>query len=206
MSAREFNFDGLVGPTHNYSGLSYGNVASTLHGSSVSSPRAAALQGLEKMRTVAEMGIGQAVLPPVHRPRLEFLRQSGFQGTAAEIIAQAFREEPVLLAAAYSASSMWTANAATVSPSADCSDGRLHLSPANLSSTLHRSLEPPSTTTILRSIFNSKEHFVVHDPLLATTALADEGAANHTRLAPEHDGIGIETFVYGRAVMQKGTT
>ncbi|MEM7455159.1 MAG: N-succinylarginine dihydrolase, partial [Planctomycetota bacterium] len=46
----------------------------------------------------------------------------------------------------------------------------------------------------------------VHDPLLATTALADEGAANHTRLAPEHDGIGIETFVYGRAVMQKGTT
>ena len=26
--AYEVNFDGLVGPTHNYAGLSYGNVAS----------------------------------------------------------------------------------------------------------------------------------------------------------------------------------
>jgi succinylarginine dihydrolase len=28
MKSCEVNFDGLVGPTHNYGGLSYGNVAS----------------------------------------------------------------------------------------------------------------------------------------------------------------------------------
>ena len=50
MKANLINFDSIVGPTHNYSGLSLGNLASTTHGKMVSSPKKAALQGLEKMK------------------------------------------------------------------------------------------------------------------------------------------------------------
>ena len=77
---REYNFDGLVGPTHNYGGLSLGNLASATHGGSASNPREAALQGLEKMRAVAALGVGQAVLPPQPRPSLRTLRRLGFIG------------------------------------------------------------------------------------------------------------------------------
>ncbi len=197
MSAREFNFDGLIGPTHNYAGLSFGNVASASHQNTASNPRAAALQGLEKMKFVADLGIGQCVLPPLRRPRLEFLRGLGFSGSDQQIVDKAYRQCPALLASCFSASSMWTANAATVSPSSDCQDGRLHLTPANLSSTLHRSIEPPSTTRNLRAIFSDHEQFVVHDPLPSQSGLSDEGAANHTRLAPAHDQEGVEVFVFG---------
>ncbi|BBI72875.2 hypothetical protein HAALTHF_24950n [Vreelandella aquamarina] len=38
-SIREVNFDGLVGLTHNYSGLAHGNVASMSHGGLVSNPK-----------------------------------------------------------------------------------------------------------------------------------------------------------------------
>ena len=197
MPTREYNFDGLIGPTHNYAGLSFGNVASAAHQNQASSPRAAALQGLEKMKFVASLGIGQCVLPPLRRPRFEFLRELGFSGTDNELIDKAFKHSPVLLASCFSASSMWTANAATVSPSVDCADGRLHLTPANLSSTLHRSIEHPSTTRNLRAIFNDEKHFVVHEPLASQPGMSDEGAANHTRLTPEHGESGLELFAYG---------
>ena len=52
-TAREFNFDGLVGPSHNYAGLSFGNVASFSNVKSASNPKQAALQGLAKMRALA---------------------------------------------------------------------------------------------------------------------------------------------------------
>ena len=195
---REFNFDGIVGPTHNYSGLSYGNVASTKHGSQTSSPRAAALQGLAKMKFVRDLGIGQCVLPPLLRPNLNFLRELGFGGSDAQVIESAFKQDPVLVSASYSASSMWTANAAMVSPAADCENGLLNLTPANLVSNLHRSIEPYSTQKVLKAIFNDGQHFAVHDPVRPTMALADEGAANHTRLAPSHGQPGIEVFVYGQ--------
>ena len=197
MSTGEFNFDGLIGPTHNYAGLSFGNVASKSHQNKTSNPRAAALQGLEKMKFVAELGIGQCVLPPLRRPRLEFLRELGFTGTDPQIVDSAYKQSPALLASCFSASNMWTANAATVSPSADCQDGRLHLTPANLSSTLHRSIEHPSTTRNLRAIFADPEHFMVHDPLPSQPGMSDEGAANHTRLAPAHGQAGIEMFTFG---------
>jgi succinylarginine dihydrolase len=197
LTTREFNFDGLIGPTHNYAGLSYGNVASASHQFQPSSPRAAALQGLQKMKFLADLGIGQCVLPPLRRPRFEFLRQLGFTGTDQQLIDKAYRHNPVLVATCYSASSMWTANAATVSPSSDCDDGKLHITPANLASTLHRSIEDSSTTRNLRAIFCDPEHFVVHPPLPSQPSLADEGAANHTRLCAEHEGPGIELFVYG---------
>ncbi|EGF31557.1 Succinylarginine dihydrolase, partial [Oxalobacteraceae bacterium IMCC9480] len=60
LPAREFNFDGLVGPSHNYAGLSFGNVASFNNVKSVSSPKQAALQGLAKMRALAARGFAQA--------------------------------------------------------------------------------------------------------------------------------------------------
>ncbi|MBC7574759.1 MAG: N-succinylarginine dihydrolase, partial [Herminiimonas sp.] len=56
QETREFNFDGLVGPTHNYAGLSFGNVASSNNVRRVANPREAALQGLEKMRELAARG------------------------------------------------------------------------------------------------------------------------------------------------------
>ncbi len=202
MTTREFNFDGIVGPTHNYSGLSYGNVASTLQKNAPSNPRAAALQGLEKMRRVSTLGIGQAVLPPLRRPCLTFLRRVGMEGNDRQIIERAAATDPVLLAAAFSASNMWTANVATVSPSADCDDGRLHLTVANLTSNLHRSLESASTFRIMQFVFADERHFVVHPPLPAAQAFSDEGAANHTRLANRIDGPGLECFVYGRSAMR----
>ncbi|TFW33784.1 N-succinylarginine dihydrolase [Massilia horti] len=197
-SAREFNFDGLVGPSHNYAGLSFGNVASFNNVRSVSNPRQAALQGLAKMRALASRGFAQAVLPPQARPDLRLLRRIGFSGTDADVLARAWRDAPVILACAWSASPMWTANAATVSPSADTFDRRVHFTPANLNNKLHRSQEHVQAGRSLRALFADQQHFVVHDALPATPAFGDEGAANHTRLALAHGAAGVEFFVYGR--------
>lgn len=198
MTAREFNFDGLVGPSHNYAGLSFGNVASFSNVKSASNPKQAALQGLAKMRELSRRGFAQALLPPQDRPNLRMLRRIGFSGTDAQVLEKAYRESPVILACAYSASSMWTANAATVSPSADTHDKRVHFTPANLNNKLHRSDEHAQTERTLRAIFADDKHFSVHQALPATPAFGDEGAANHTRLCAQHGSRGVEFFVYGR--------
>jgi succinylarginine dihydrolase len=190
---REYNFDGIVGPTHNYAGLSPGNLASTQNRNAVSNPRAAALEGIAKMRTLQRLAVPQAVLPPHERPHVPTLRKLGFSGTDAQVIERANRENPALLAACSSASAMWAANAATVSPSADTHDGRVHFTPANLCGLLHRSIEAPTTARVLRAIFSDEQYFAHHDPLPATATLGDEGAANHMRFAN-----GLEVFVYGR--------
>lgn len=197
MAGHEINFDGIVGPTHNYAGLSFGNVASMSHKRSVSSPKQAALQGLAKMKFLHDLGVRQAVLPPQERPHLPTLRRLGFTGTDTDVLAKVRRDEPTLLAAVSSASSMWAANAATVSPSRDTSDGRVHFTPANLISNLHRSIEPATTARILRAIFADETRFAHHDPLPATAAFADEGAANHTRLISRETDAAIEFFTYG---------
>lgn len=198
-AAIEVNFDGLVGPTHNYAGLAPGNTASMLHGGLRSSPRQAALQALAKMEVLMDLGILQAVLPPQERPDMQLLRRVGFTGSDAKVLADAARQAPRLLAAASSASSMWAANAATVSPSPDTADRRLHITPANLLHNLHRSIEPSTTTLALRAIFADTTRFAVHDSLPATPALSDEGAANHTRLCVDHGSPSVELFVYGHA-------
>ncbi|MDC8759439.1 N-succinylarginine dihydrolase [Janthinobacterium fluminis] len=199
QSAREFNFDGLVGPSHNYAGLSFGNVASFSNVKSASNPKQAALQGLAKMRALAARGFAQALLPPQDRPNFRLLRSLGFGGSDADVLARAYKEAPVVLACAYSASAMWTANAATVSPSADSVDGRVHFTPANLNNKLHRSFEHAQSARTLRALFGNERHFVVHDALPATPAFGDEGAANHTRLGAGHGAAAVEMFVYGRA-------
>ena len=196
---REVNFDGLVGPTHNYAGLSHGNIASMGNRAAVSNPREAALEGISKMRLLAGLGVFQAVLPPHERPDVGTLRRLGFSGTDAEVVERAARETPHLLAAASSASAMWAANAATFAPSVDTTDGRAHITVANLVSKLHRSLEAGATTRVLRAIFNDESHFAVHEPLPPHPDLGDEGAANHTRLCRRHGASGIHVFVFGRS-------
>lgn len=199
QNTREFNFDGLVGPSHNYAGLSFGNVASSSNIKSASNPKEAALQGLAKMHALSQRGFAQALLPPQGRPNFRLLRQLGFTGTDVQVIDKAARTAPVILASAYSASPMWTANAATVSPSADTADGRAHFTVANLNNKLHRSFEHTQTERALRAIFHDEKHFAVHQALPATPAFGDEGAANHTRLCSAHGAAGVELFVYGRS-------
>ncbi|MGD0464574.1 MAG: N-succinylarginine dihydrolase [Tepidisphaeraceae bacterium] len=196
MSASEINFDGIPGPTHNYAGLSIGNLASQAHTNAPSNPRQAALQGLAKMKFLADLGLRQAVLPPHERPDILCLRRLGFGGSDAQILEAASRH-PMILASCGSASAMWAANAATVSPSADTADHRVHLTPANLPTQFHRSLEAPTTAAILKAIFRDESAFVHHEALPASSQFADEGAANHTRLCPSHDQAGLEIFIFG---------
>ncbi|MBC8637493.1 N-succinylarginine dihydrolase [Caballeronia sp. EK] len=202
--AYEANFDGLVGPTHNYAGLSFGNVASRSNEKSVANPKAAAKQGLRKMKRLADLGFQQGVLPPLERPSIRLLRDVGFSGDDASVIARAAREAPELLAAASSASAMWTANAATVSPSADTEDGRVHFTPANLAAKLHRAIEHGETRRSLGAIFADEARFRIHHALPGTPALGDEGAANHTRFAREYGDKGVEFFVYGKSEYGQG--
>ena len=204
MDWAELNFDGLVGPTHNYSGLSYGNLASLTHQAASSNPRAAALQGLEKMKTLMEAGFVQGVLPPQERPDLTLLRSLGLGGadeSDERVLRRAAEEAPAILAASASASAMWTANAATVTPSPDSQDGRCHFTPANLSSKLHRAIEAEQTRRTLSSIFKDPDRFVVHGALPGGDAMADEGAANHTRFCRTYGEPGLHFFVYGRRAL-----
>ncbi|HBM04109.1 succinylarginine dihydrolase [Erythrobacter sp. HI0019] len=183
---REINFDGIVGPSHNYAGLSLGNIASASHKGSASYPRAAALQGVAKMRANMERGLAQGVLLPLPRPNFALLDDLAVDGTS----------DRALLAAAWSASSMWTANAATVSPAPDTADGRCHLTPANLVTMLHRGQEWRDTQAQLKLAFGDTRHFAVHDAV--PPSFGDEGAANHMRLCESHGQPGVEVFVYGR--------
>jgi succinylarginine dihydrolase len=197
MPTIETNFDAIPGPTHNYAGLSVGNLASLAHTNQPSNPKQAALEGLAKMKFVADLGVSQAVLPPHERPDVWTLKRLGFSGSDAQVL-DAARKYPALLAACGSASAMWAANAATVSPSADTGDGRVHFTPANLITQFHRSLEPATTAAVLKAMFADESAFAHHDPLPASPHFADEGAANHTRLCPAHGQRGLEIFAFGR--------
>ncbi|WP_433947223.1 N-succinylarginine dihydrolase [Brevundimonas diminuta] len=197
-SAVEANADGLIGPTHSYAGLSPGNLASSLNKGEASNPRAAVLQGLDKMKTLADLGLPQFVLPPHERPNIPFLRDLGFSGSDAQVLERAWKDAPSFAAAACSASPMWAANAATVTPSADARDGRVHFTPANLITNLHRSLEHDQTKRALDALFPDASRFAVHDALPSVAHLADEGAANHVRLCRDHGEAGVNLMVWGR--------
>jgi succinylarginine dihydrolase len=200
----EINFDGLVGPTHNYAALAVGNLASAAHGMSVSNPKEAALQGLAKMKFMMDLGLKQGVLPPHERPFVPALRRLGFGGSDSEIVEKAQRDAPLKLRACSSAAAMWAANAASVSPSSDTADGKVHFTAANLAAQLHRSIEADFTSRILRTFFPDPKYFAHHEPLYCNMQLSDEGAANQMRLASEHGENGIEIFVYGRKALAPG--
>jgi succinylarginine dihydrolase len=200
--AFEANFDGLVGPTHNYAGLSYGNIASMSHKANVSNPREAALQGLKKAKALADLGFKQGLLAPQERPDIQFLKKVGFAGSTEEILSAAQKKSPELLAAACSASSMWTANAATISPSVDSQDGKVHFTAANLNQKIHRAIEHVTTTRTLQAIFQDPKYFAHHEALPLSDTLGDEGAANHTRFCDEYGDGGLQFFVYGRIALE----
>ena len=202
MTAVEANADGLIGPTHSYAGLSPGNLASSLNKGEASNPRAAVLQGLDKMKTLADLRLPQFVLPPHERPNIAFLRTLGFTGSDAQVLERAWKDAPSFAAAACSASPMWAANAATVTPSADAADGRIHFTPANLVTNLHRSLEYRQTRRALDALFPDPARFAVHDALPSVAHLADEGAANHVRLCAEHGAPGVNLLVWGREAFE----
>lgn len=201
MNVYELNMDGLVGQTHHYAGLSAGNIASTNNALSISNPQAAARQGLEKMRKLYNMGLKQGLLPPHQRPNLNLLYQLGFKGTPSEQINKAHKIAPELLSACYSASSMWTANAATVSASTDTEDGKVHFTTANLISNLHRHQEADFSQRLLQFIFSNSNYFNHHPILPKSTSTGDEGAANHNRLCQSHAHTGINLFVYGKKAL-----
>ena len=193
----EANFDGLIGPTHNYAGLALGNLAAAENAGAVSNPRAAALQGLRKMRALKDLGLVQGFLPPLDRPHLKTLRALGFEGDDVRLLADAAARAPELLANVYSASSMWAANAATVAPSMDTADGKVRFVPANLAGNFHRSIESETTARLLAHIFPDTDYFTRRPPLPGGVHFGDEGAANHGRLAPAHGAPGAHLFVYG---------
>jgi succinylarginine dihydrolase len=205
--AIEANFDGLVGPTHNYAGLSFGNVASTSNATAISNPKSAALQGLTKMKALHDMGFVQGVLPPHERPHIKTLHDAfGFTGTDAEILNAAWKANPNYVLACSSASPMWTANAGTVSPSGDTSDGKVHFTPANLCAMFHRAIEHEVTGRALAATFPDANHFAHHPALPGVTHLGDEGAANHTRFCGDYGERGVEFFVFGRYAFEAGRT
>jgi succinylarginine dihydrolase len=180
----EINFDGIVGPTHNYAGLSLGNLAATNNAGAVSRPRAAALQGIAKMRANLALELTQGILLPHRRPDAAWLAALGTDPMSAG----------ALWPLAASASAMWAANAATVSPAPDCADGRCHLTVANLVTMPHRSHEWSQTLAQLQLAF-ANDAFAVHGPV--PPPFGDEGAANHMRLCDGHGAAGVEVFVYG---------
>lgn len=188
MALVEINFDGIIGPSHNYAGLSPGNIASANNAGAVSQPRAAALQGIEKMRANLRLGLAQGLFMPLDRPNKAWLAGLATDMTTAD---------PHIRAAAFSASAMWAANAATVSPAPDTTDGRCHLSAANLLTMAHRSHEWTGTLAQLKLAFADERHFTVHGPV--PPPFGDEGAANFMRLCPSHGEAGLEIFVYGKS-------
>ncbi|MBS1203865.1 MAG: succinylarginine dihydrolase [Proteobacteria bacterium] len=203
MKAREVSFDGLVGLTHHYAGLSFGNEASTRHRFQVSNPKLAAKQGLLKMKALADAGFPQAVIPPHERPNVPVLRQLGFSGSDEQVVEKAAAQAPQFLSSVSSASAMWVANAATVCPSADSVDSKVHLTVANLNNKFHRAIEAPTTEALLRAIFRDEKTFSVHSALPQVAMLGDEGAANHNRFSGDYGDPGVQLFVYGR---EEGST
>ena len=196
----EINFDGLIGPTHNYAGLSQGNLASQKHLNQTSNPQAAALQGLDKMRLIMEQGIPQGFFLPHERPNLNILRALGFEGADDEVINRVAKQNPALLKNIYSASAMWTANAATFSPSIDSYDQNIHITPANLNTMFHRSIEHQFTKVQLELIFGGAAK--IHNPIKNISGYGDEGAANHLRVSAQHLKPGFQIFVYGSSAFE----
>ncbi len=203
---KELSLDGLVGPTHTFSGLSQDNMASQKYQKKPSNPKKAALQGLDKMYLLHKLGVPQAVLPPHERPHLPTLRALGFSGSDALTLKSAAEQMPKILAAVGSASSMWAANCGTLSPSCDALDGKVQITPANLATTFHRSIEPPVTARILKAIFTNKDFFTHHPPLPQSLYFSDEGEANHTRFCEEFGKEGVHLFVFGRYAASKTFT
>ena len=200
----EINIDGMIGPTHHFGGLGVGNIASQASQYRTSNPRAAALEGLAKMQLLVRLGVTQFFLPPLSRPNWTWLEPLGYTGHRGDSLKRCFDRTPELLSAAYSSSFMWTANAATVAPSCDASDFKLHIVPANLCCNLHRGQEAIDRRNQLRELFSGDSDVMVHEPIPSVFPLRDEGAANHIRLCAPDRIHAIHLFVFGPSIECSG--
>ena len=197
MKSHPLYIDGLVGPTHYYGGLSFGNRASMSSRSRISSPKQAALQGLLKMKMIMDMGGKQAILPPHARPDLQFLHECGYKGHKKKVLNDVIKSSPSLLLSAFSSSFMWVANIGVLSPSFSTGDGKVHITPANLGATVHRHIEPQFSAKLLKMLFKEGHKFVHHDPVVK--CFSDEGAANRVMLSGNDNSSIVTLFVYGRS-------
>ncbi len=204
MTTVTLNLDGLVAPTHNYAALAHGNLPAASSRYKVAFPRAAGLEVLAKIRFCHRMGSPQAILPPQELPDLEALRAAGFTGRDQKVIEQAYRQNPHLLYQCYSTTSLWTAHAATVSPSADSGDRRVHITPANLRAQGRRPGELAHVERMLRTVFPQRRYFRHHPALSVKRRFSDEGSVNWMRMAVAQEGSGLEMFVYGQPPRDKG--
>ncbi|MCB1180601.1 MAG: N-succinylarginine dihydrolase [Chlamydiia bacterium] len=198
---KDIQLDSLCGPTHNFAGLGRGNPPSASHFHLPSNPKKGALEGLYKMKQVADLGIPQAVFPPHPRPNFGMLHSLGFVGMDAEVIRNAAKRAPHILAASYSAAAMWMANSATFTPSLDALDGRAHVSLTNLASSLHRHEEWKSHYHFFERFLPKRTPFALHTPLPSTMDFRDEGSANHIRFSSSKGGVHL--FVYGEGKKQR---
>lgn len=200
----ELQVDSLVGPTHHYSGMSFGNLHAERSKGRISNPKKAFMECLDKAKLVSDLGVPQLIFPPHERPHLRTLRRLGFRGYDCDIIKRAYERDPTILYSVSAPSYMWMANAATVTPACDSFDGRLHITPANLVQNFHRSIEAPFNQEMFSLIFGKVA--AVHDFLPSNQIFGDEGAANHQRFTPRHPSLnmdelrhhGIHLFAYGR--------
>lgn len=192
---------GLSGPTYHFGGLASGNLASHQHANEHSNPKLAAMQCLQVMRLLADLGASVAVMPIQCRPHLKFLHALGFRGRPEVVLQKVAKQDMNLLLASYSSAHVFVANAAHVCASCDARDGKVHITPANLTSNLHRMMEVPSTAKMLQSIFTDERYFKHHSPLPSQATFSDEGQANDVRLC---DDAAVHLFCYG--VAQKQTT
>jgi len=197
MTYSPLYMDGLVGPTHHFGGLSFGNRASMSSRRVESSPKKAALQGLAKMKLVMDMGVKQAFVIPHARPDLKFLHDCGFKGDKKTVLGDAYKASPSLLASAFSSSFMWAANMGVISSSAVTGDGKVHITPANLAATVHRHIEPEFSSTLLNMMFPDSKYFTHHKPVYK--CFSDEGAANMITLLSDDKSVAMTVFVYGRS-------
>jgi len=196
--SHEYNLDGLIGPTHNFSGLSRGNLPSQENTELESNPKIAAFQGLDKMKLLHDLGVNQVIVPPQERPYIKALHDMGYKGSDEAMFVKVVKKDFQLLRDLSSASSMWLANAATMTPSADSENKKVHITIANLLTQKHRSYEPPQSSQMLKMIIPELNSIVYHPFLPDDETLFDEGAANHMRICEDHGKPGIEIFVYGK--------
>ncbi len=203
MKHKQIFVDGIIGPTYHYGGMAVGNVLSQAHKHQESYPKKAALEGLEKMNQVRQLGCLQYVLPPLCKDVDRLLSLWGYeQGDMTSRLKALGYAHPYYLSALFSGASAWVANSCHITPSCDALDGICHITPANLVSCFHRHLDVDGYRDFLHQLFLNDELFQIYDPL--PVVYTDEGMANTIRLSGGNE-LGLYLHVYGKTLSQRFT-
>lgn len=188
MSVTEINFDGLIGPSHNYAGLSLGNLASSRNAGAIAYPRAYRIAGYREDARQYPTGAGAGHVPAAMAARWSMAGAVGDRYWCSRAAYPRGGDVGIIHVGSKRSNGF---------PASDTADGRTHLTVANLVTMPHRSHEWPQTLAQLRVAFSDPRAFAVHAPVPAP--FGDEGAANHMRLCDHHGAAGVEIFVYGRS-------